>query len=202
MDAHPLASGIKQTGFTSIISVRLVSFISMFLSLSTRLHTVPEMLSLDGWGFEENVDIWEDKALLTVCTGRVRWCQHTDVIIQQTCAVILFSPLIWDFSAEKGGSLMYSPSCCEPNTALLRSGAMWLDHRHTFKQNHSKKCSACSCVLLTCSDTRCPSDAWWWRALRSLSPAAAWLCERSQRRPQTRTGEGNQATSLAKQREE
>lgn len=42
---------------TSIIVFRFFSFISLSPSLSTRLHSVPEMLSFDGWGLVENVVI-------------------------------------------------------------------------------------------------------------------------------------------------
>lgn len=53
----PLTICDQMDQITSIILFRFFSFISVTPSLSTRLQTVPEMLSLDGWGFVENVAI-------------------------------------------------------------------------------------------------------------------------------------------------
>lgn len=53
----PLTICDQRDRITSIIWVRFFNFISVTPSLSTRLQTVPEMLSLDRWGFVENVAI-------------------------------------------------------------------------------------------------------------------------------------------------
>lgn len=51
-----------------------------------------------------------------------------------TCAVILLCPPICCLSAEKDGSLMYSPSCCEPSTASPRLEGVWLNKAETDPQ--------------------------------------------------------------------
>lgn len=53
----PLTICDRPGTITSIISSRFFSFIWVTPSLSTRLQTVPETLSLDGWGLVENVAI-------------------------------------------------------------------------------------------------------------------------------------------------
>lgn len=118
---------IKKTiGRTSIFSVRLFSLISVSPLLMKRLHRVPVMLSSDGWGFLENVDICgEDTDWSDVCVQE-RECEHIRTQWQRRrtwVTMLAFSPS-WDCSAENDGSLMNSPSFSEPSTTLLRSAVL------------------------------------------------------------------------------
>lgn len=66
----------KRDQITSILLFRLFNFISVTPLLNTRLQSIPEMLSLDRWGSDENVAIWEERNVpINFGTGRVKPCK-------------------------------------------------------------------------------------------------------------------------------